>query len=109
DFDLSRQIQAVAAKNYIDNTIRPAIAAWLGYNDFNTAHGQTTEAGFYGYNTALLQPAKGNPIQLDILKQFVVDRKDFVDNTRIPQPILHLGDISQDVNSGEILSYSGLY
>lgn len=109
DFDLSRQIQAVAAKNYIDNTIRPAIAAWLGYNDFNTAHGQTTEAGFYGYNTALLQPAKSNPIQLDILKQFVVDRKGFVDNTRIPQLILHLGGISQDVNSGEILSYSGLY
>jgi hypothetical protein len=109
DFVLSRQMQANNAKNYIENIIKPAVSLWLGYNNFNTAHGQTTVSGFYGYDTALLQPTRGNPIQLNILKQAIIDRKSFVDNTRIPQLVSHLGSVSQDVDAGKLLSYSGLY
>jgi hypothetical protein len=109
DYDLSRQIQATSAKNYINNTIKPEINTWLGYNNFNNAHGQITEAGFYAYDTSLLQPTKGNPIQLNILKQAIVNRKTFIDTIRIPQLTLHLGSVVQNINTGEIISQSGLY
>ena len=109
DFVLTRQVQSLSAKTYIDNTVVPAFNLWLSYNDFNTAHGQTTSAGFYAFNTALLAPTKGNPIQLDILKNVILDRKNFIDNTRIPQLNSYLGSVSQDLNNGEITSKSGLY
>lgn len=109
DFNLTRQTQSISAKNYIDNTVIPAFNLWLSYNNFNTAHGQTTSAGFYAFNTALLAPTKGNPIQLDILKNVVLDRKNFIDNTRLPQLNTYLGSVSQDLTTGEILSQSGLY
>jgi len=109
DFDLIRQTQSIAAKNYIDNTIRPAIALWLSYNDFNTAHGQVTSFGFYNYDTSLLQPTKGNPIQLDVLKDIVSNRNTYIDNTRKPELISYLGNVSQDISNGEITAQSGLY
>lgn len=109
DQNVTRQTQSVAAKNYIDNTIKPALELWLTYNDFNTGHGQTTSSGFYAYNTALLQPTKGNPIQLDVLKAAIAARKVFVDSTRIPQLTSYLGTVAQNVSTGEITSQSGLY
>ena len=109
DYDLTRKNESIFAKSNIDTIIKPAISTWLAYNDYNTAHGQTTYAGFYGYNTALLQPTKGNPVQLGVLKQAVVDRKDFVDNTRIGQLTGYLGTIVQNTTDGSITSKTGLY
>lgn len=109
DYDTSRQPTSLVAKNNIDNIIKPAIATWTGYNSYNTAHGQTTVAGFYAYNTALLQPTKGNPIQLDVLKTAVVARKSFVDGTRIPQLTGYLGTVNQNIADGTTISQSGLY
>jgi len=109
DYNTTRQSQSVTAKANIDTIIRAAIALWNSYNDYNTGHGQTTYAGFYGYNTALLQPTKGNPIQLGVLKTAVVARKNFVDNTRIGQLVGYLGTVTQNVGDGTVTSQSGLY
>lgn len=109
DYDTSRQPTSLVAKSNIDTIIKPAIATWTAYNNYNTAHGQTTFAGFYAYNTALLQPTKGNPIQLGILKTAVIARKTFVDSIRIPQLTGYLGTVSQNLSDGSIISQSGLY
>jgi hypothetical protein len=109
DSNVTRQTQSVTAKNNIDTIIKPAITLWQSYNNFNTSHGQTTVAGFYGYNTTLLAPTKGNPLQLDVLKAAVSARQTFINSTRIPQLNSYLGSVSQDLSNGEITAKSGLY
>ena len=109
DYNTTRQSQSVTAKNNIDNIIKPAIATWTAYNDYNTGHGQTTFAGFYAYDTTLLQPTKGNPVQLGILKTAITTRKNFIDNTRIGQLVGYLGTITQNIGDGTVTSKSGLY
>jgi hypothetical protein len=109
DYDATRQSQTVTAKNNIDNIIKPAITLWTSYNNYNTSHGQSSVSGFYGYNTALLQPTKGNPVQLNALKSAITTRKTFVDTVRIPQLTSYLGNVVQNISNGEVTSKSGLY
>lgn len=98
-----------AAINNINNVIIPALNTWLGYVDFNTAHGQTTCAGFNSYNSNLLAPTKLHSSQLSVLQSALNTRLSYV-STRVSQfTSTILGTISQDINTGELISSSGLY
>lgn len=108
DPDTGNQANNNAAINNINNVIIPALDTWLGYVDFNTAHGQTTCAGFNGYNSNLLAPTKLHSVQLAALQSAIIARSSFV-TTRISQVTTVLGTISQDLSTGDILSSSGLY
>lgn len=108
DSNVTNQTQNNAAINDINNVIIPAIDAWLGYVDFNTAHGQTTCSGFNAYNANLLSPTKLHSIQLADLQSALNTRSAFV-STRITQIGVVLGSITQDLNSGDITASSGLY
>lgn len=97
-----------AAINDINNVIIPAINTWLGYVDFNTAHGQTTCAGFNSYNSNLLAPTKLHSTQLAALQTALNTRTSYI-TTRLGQLSTILGSITQDLNTGEISASSGLY
>src|SRR6185369_9395356 len=86
----------------------PALNTWLAYSDFNTAHGQTTCAGFNAYNSNLLAPTKLHSTQLSALSTALSSRSSFV-TTRISQLDTNLGTIVQDVSTGDLTSSSGLY
>ncbi len=108
DSDPTRSAQNTAALNDINNVIIPALNLWLGYVDFNTSHGQTTCAGFNGYNANLLAPTKLHSVQLAALQSALTARSAFI-TTRIGQLTANLGNISQDISTGELISSSGLY
>lgn len=97
-----------AAIDNINNVIIPALDTWLAYNDFNTAHGQTTCAGFNTYNANLLAPTKLHSVQLTALQSAVNSRVSFV-GTRVSQITGYLGTITQDLNTGELTASTGLY
>lgn len=99
--------QNQAAINYVNNTLVPAINTWLAYADFNTAHGQTTCAGFNGYNADLLAPTKLHSIQLTALQSVLNARSTFL-TTRISQLNTNLGSITQSVDDGTYAG-TGLY
>ncbi|NJO48229.1 MAG: hypothetical protein HC840_00775 [Leptolyngbyaceae cyanobacterium RM2_2_4] len=92
----------------INNVIIPALNTWLAYSDFNTAHGQTTCAGFNSYNSNLLAPTKLHSTQLAALQSAINARSSFV-TTRTGQVSGFLGTITQDLNTGELTSSTGLY
>lgn len=106
--DPVNQAQNQAAINNINNVIIPALNTWLGYVDFNTAHGQTTCAGFNSYNSNLLAPTKLHSTQLAALQSAISARNSFY-ATRITQVAGYLGTITQDLNTGELTSSTGLY
>jgi hypothetical protein len=108
DTNVTRQAQNAAALNNINNVIKPALNTWLGYVDFNTAHGQTTCAGFNGYNANLLAPTKLHSTQLAALQLALNNRSTFL-TTRTSQLTTNLGTVVQDVSTGEITSSSGFY
>ncbi len=108
DPDSGNQSLNNAAINNINNVIIPALNTWLAYVDFNTAHGQTTCAGFNGYNSNLLAPTKLHSTQLAALQSAVNARSSFV-TTRTSQVLGFLGTITQDLNTGELTSSTGLY
>lgn len=108
DPDSANQANNNAAINNINNVIIPALNTWLGYVDFNTAHGQTTCVGFNSYNSNLLAPTKLHSTQLAALQTAVNNRLTF-QTTRLSQLQTVLGTISQDLNTGELISSSGLY
>lgn len=108
DPSTSNQTQNNAAINDINNVIIPALNAWLAYPDFNTAHSQTTCAGFNSYNSNLLAPTKLHSTQLMALQTALNTRNSFV-TSRISQLNTVLGSIVQDVNTGDLTSSSGLY
>lgn len=97
-----------AAIDNINNVIIPALDTWLAYSDFNTAHGQTTCAGFNSYNPNLLAPTKLHSVQLAALQSAINSRVSFT-GTRITQLTGYLGNISQDLTTGEPTSSTGLY
>lgn len=106
DPDSARQTQNNAAIAAI-----PAVIAnlntWLGYANFNTAHGQTTCAGFFGYNAALLSPTKLYTTQLDLLKNTALARQTAI-GTRTTQVQNNLGSITQNLTTGDSTG-TGLY
>ena len=108
DSNVTRQTQNNAAISDINTVIIPALNTWLAYSDFNTSHGQTTCIGFNTYNSNLLAPTKLHSTQLTALQSALTARQSFI-STRIPQLNANLGTISQDLNTGEINSSSGLY
>ena len=108
DADSGRQAQNNAAINDINNAIIPALDSWLAYADFNTAHGQTTCAGFNSYNANLLAPTKLHSTELSALQTALNTRLTF-DSTRLGQLNTYLGTIAQDITTGEITSSSGFY
>lgn len=108
DVDSGRQTLNNAAINNINNVIIPALNTWLGYADFNTAHGQSTCAGFNGYNANLLAPTKLHSAQLAALLSALNSRTSFI-TTRISQLQTYLGTIVQDLTTGETTSSSGFY
>lgn len=108
DPDSANQTQNQAAIDDINNVIIPALNTWLAYPTFNTSHGQTTCSGFNGYNSNLLAPTKLHSTQLAALQSALNTRSSFV-STRISQISTILGNVSQDINTGNLTSSSGLY
>lgn len=108
DTNVPRQTQNNAAISNINTVIVPALNTWLAYVDFNTAHGQTTCAGFNAYNSNLLAPTKLHSTQLAALQSALLARQTFL-STRTGQLTTNLGTIVQDVNTGELTSSTGFY
>lgn len=108
DPNTTNQANNNAAINNINAVIIPALNLWLGYADFNTAHGQTTCIGFSGFNANLLAPTKLHSTQLAALQSALNTRAAFV-TTRTAQVSAVLGSINQDVSTGDLISSSGLY
>lgn len=106
--DPVNQTENQAAINNINNVIIPALNTWLAYNDFNTAHGQTTCVGFNNYNSNLLAPTKLHSTQLAALQTAINNRSSFV-TTRTAQVLGYLGTIVQDLSTGELTTQTGLY
>lgn len=106
DTNATRAGQNTAAINQINATVAN-IDAWLAFVNFNTAHGQTTFSGFYGYNPALLGPTKLQTAQVAILTGSISTRDAFV-ATRISQLNTNLGSVVQDLGTGDSTG-SGLY
>lgn len=108
DPDPVRASKATAATNNANDLLN-AINVWLAYPNFNTAHGQTTCAGFHSYDPALLGDTKLQSGPLTTLTNALNDRLNYLTNTRVPDINAILGHISQDINTGNITSSSGLY
>lgn len=109
DPNTGNQAQNTAAKNYINNTLLPALNAWLAYPDFNPVPNTiTTCVAFYSYDPNLLAPTKLHSSQLTALQTALNNRTTFI-ATRIGQITTALGTISQSVSDGSISSSSGLY
>lgn len=106
DTDTTRQAQNNAAISSI-NTVLSIINTWLTYNDFDSSHGQTTCAGFFAYNVALLSPTKLRPTEYNVLKNAILTRESYLP-TRISQLNNNLGNINQNLSTGDITG-SGLY
>lgn len=96
-----------AALNDINNVILPALNTWLAYVDFNTSHGQTTCAGFNGYNANLLAPTKLHSTELAALQLALQNRQTFI-TTRQTQLNTILGTVNQNISTGDVTG-SGLF
>lgn len=108
DKDAGRVAQNTTAKNNVNVTFIPAVNTWLGYADFNTAHGQTTCAGFNSYNADLLAPTKLHSTELAALQAALTARQTFL-ATRVSQLSTNLGTITQDLTTGDLTGGTGLY
>lgn len=108
DKDAVNQALNQAAKDNINNVILPALNAWLANVDFNTSHGQTSVAGFNGYDSNLLAPTKLHSTQLTTLTNALNTRTSFI-ATRIAQfDNTILGPLNQDLSTG-VVTGNGLY
>jgi hypothetical protein len=107
DSDNTRKTESLAALNNINNVTIPAIDAWLALPNFNTAHGQTTCSGFFGYNPTLLAPTKLSTANINALLTALSNRGTFA-TTRSGQLSGYLGSITQNLSSGDVTG-SGLY
>lgn len=90
------------------NTCISAINTWLAYPDFQAVPGTVTYLTFPSYDSNLLAPTKLHSTQLTALSSALSTRLSYV-STRTSQIITYLGNVSQDINTGEITSSSGLY
>lgn len=107
DTDVTRQNQNNVAIADITNALS-VINNWLGLATFDTAHGQTTCAGFYAYNVNLLSSTKFRASELNTLKAEITARLSFI-TTRITELNTNLGGVVQNFTDGSITSFSGLY
>jgi len=107
DLDAARKAAAQTEQTDI-NTALTAISTWLGLSSFNTAHGQTTCAGFNAYNAALLAPTKGYTTQLNAFKSAITTRSGQA-TARIAAVTTYLGSVTQDPANGDITGGSGFY
>lgn len=108
DSNVTAQSQNNAAISNINTVIIPALNTWLAYPDYNTATGQTTCAGFNGYDANLLAPTKLHVAQLNALLSALNARNTFL-TTRQSQLNTNLGTITQDLSTGDLTGGSGLY
>ena len=106
--DLTQQTYNDAARNNINNVILPALNTWLAYLDTMNVPGTTSAIQFPTYDSNLLAPTKLHSAQLAALQAALNSRSTF-QSTRINQIAAVLGNITQDINTGEIASKSGLY
>jgi len=107
DNDPTKSAENIASKDDIANT-QSVIDTWQGLGDFDTSHGQTTCAGFNGYDVSLLSPTKLRAAELQLLKDEITARQSFI-SVRISQLNGYLGGVVQDLSDGSITSKSGLY
>jgi hypothetical protein len=84
-----------------------AVNAWLAHPNFNTSHGQTTCAGFFGYNPSLLAPTKLTSSELTAFKNSLTARQTAA-TSRQSQISSYLGSVSQNLTTGSFTG-SGLY
>ena len=105
--DPTKIAQNIAATNDINSTIA-SIDIWLGYPDFDTAHGQTTCVGFNAYDPFLLNQTKLRNDSITFLSNLIVTRDAFI-VTRLSQLNTNLGSVSQSLSTGLVTSSSGLY
>lgn len=106
--DPKQQTDNDAARDNINNVILPALNTWLAYQDIKNVPNTVTPIQFPTYNPALLAPTKLHSTELAALQAAISSRSSFV-TTRTGQIQVVLGNISQDINTGEITSQSGLY
>ena len=106
DTNAARLVDRTAALASL-NTALTAITTWKAYEDWNTAHGQTTVAGFYSYNPALLYPTKYQIANITAIRDALSTRLSFA-GTRAAQISGYLGNITQGAE-GEITSTTGMY
>lgn len=107
DSDNTRKTESLAAVNYINNTIIPAINVWLGLTDFNPSTGETTCTGFYSHDPTTLGSTKLQASDLLTFKNALIARQTFI-TTRQTQLNGYLGTMVQDLSTGDV-SGSGLY
>ena len=107
DTDPTRLSETDANRVSVTNTLA-VINTWLGYPDFNTAHGKTTCSEFFAYDASLLAPTKGFNTQIQALKTALQDRQLYYP-TRVSQISSYLGSVTQNLSDGTITSATGLY
>jgi hypothetical protein len=108
DTDPTRAAQASAAVADANNFLAQ-LNTWMSYPNFNTSHGQTTCAGFNSYNPALLGNTKLQSGPLTALQNALNNRLTFLSATRVSQINGYLGNLTQDMNTGELTSSTGFY
>lgn len=109
DPDAAKQAENDTALANINSTIKPALTTWLGYADFQTVPlSVTTCTAFNSYNLSLLGNTKLRAAMLTALQTALNNRLTFL-TTRQTQINVNLGNITQDVNTGELTSSTGLY
>lgn len=106
--DTANQAQNQAAINNINSVILAALNAWLAQPDFNPVPGSVSPTQFPTYDPNLLAPTKLHSSQLATLQAALNARLAFI-TTRISQIGTVLGNIVQDVSTGNITSQTGIY
>lgn len=106
DADAVRQATNVAAIAALAAPIAD-VNTWLGYSNFNTAHGQTTCAGFFAFNPTGLAPTKLSLTQLNNFKASLLARQSAA-TARSNQILTYLGGITQNLTTGTFTG-TGLY
>jgi hypothetical protein len=109
DPDSAKQAENNAALSNINTIIKPLLTAWLAYPDFQTVPPAiTTCSAFFAYNPSLLAPTKLHSTELTALQNALNTRLTFL-TTRTSQITTNLGGITQDLNTGDLTSSTGLY
>lgn len=107
DPNATKQAENNASIADMNNAVS-VIDLWLSKPNFDTAHGQTDCPGFNSYNPYLLQQTKFRTDGLTILTNEITDRLAYI-VTRVSQLTAVLGDINQNLTTGNINSSTGLY
>jgi len=107
DTDPTRSSQNTASKADITNAIS-VIDTWQALTTYNTAHMQTTCAGFNSYNFNLLGPVKFRAAELQPIKDELIARQAFI-TARLAELNTNLGTIVQNLTDGSLTATTGFY